>query len=186
MPNYEKKSDEEIARLVLIDKELIRVLIERYERRLRAYIVKISGVDQDVAADILQDAFIKAYLNLRDFDDQQKFSTWIYRIVHNETISHWRKRRRENISLDATEAEKIVADLDILRDVQNNLDAVCISRVLGELDEKYRSILILKYFEERQYDEIAEILRLPPGTVAIRLRRAKEKFSKLYTKICHK
>ena len=85
------KSDKELVQLSLKDDKYFAALIERYEAKLTRYIFRLIQTDQQTAEDILQEVFIKVYRNLNDFNDKYSFSSWIYRITHNEVISHVRK-----------------------------------------------------------------------------------------------
>src|SRR6185503_18028902 len=86
-----EKTDAELVTLTLQNQENFAHLMKRYEGKLLSYILRISNVDHDEAQDILQDVFIKTYKNLNSFDADLKFSSWIYRICHNQVISNYRK-----------------------------------------------------------------------------------------------
>ena len=86
-------ADSEIIEKSLIEIDYFACLYERYEPVLLRYIKKISSAREEEASDILQEAFIKIWKNLNNYDDSLKLSSWLYRIVHNETISFCRKKR---------------------------------------------------------------------------------------------
>lgn len=161
-------------------------IITKYEHQLLVYIKRITNASTEDAEDILQEVFIKAYENLNDFDQSMKFSSWIYRITHNHTISHYRKNKnsQKNIYLEDNETlyEKLTTDLNIPREVDQKLLKEKIQKTLSKLDIKYREVLILKYLEDKDYTEISNILRRPMGTIATLLNRAKKKFKELATK----
>lgn len=184
--DLEKRSDEELASLVLNDKELYSYLVRRYENRLLRYIVRISGVDRDDAEDILQEAFINAYRNLHSFDCDRKFSSWIYRIAHNSTISDARKRKvRQRYLIPGVEMElfeRIASDEDVVRDAERKMEAEELRLLLARLNEQHRDIIVLYYLEEMSYSEISDVLRIPVGTVGTRLMRAKKAFRKIIDK----
>lgn len=150
------------------------------------YIKRITNASTEDAEDILQEVFIKAYQNLNDFDQSLKFSSWIYRITHNHTISHYRKNKKsqQDISLEDNEIiyEKLAADLNIKEETDQTLLKEKIKTLLSKLDRKYREVLILKYLEDKDYTEISNILKKPMGTVATLINRAKNKFKELATK----
>ncbi|MFA4941549.1 MAG: RNA polymerase sigma factor [Patescibacteria group bacterium] len=179
---YQEKTDEELVLLALSDQDCFLYLMRRYEKKLLAYILRISNINQDEAEDILQDTFIKIYENLNDFDTELKFSSWAYRITHNQVISNYRKikSRPQNIPLDIN--EEILGNLASSLDVKKDLDALFlrenIEKVLANLDIKYREILILKFLEEKNYKEISDILKKPMGTIATLINRAKKEFKK--------
>ena len=168
-------SDEELARWVQRgDADAFGVLMERYEAKLVRYARRFLFGQSD-AQDLVQDAFLKAYMNIRSFDAGRKFSSWLYRIAHNEFISALRKRTRQPIfsfdpdtifphplSRETADREANVAELRALMD-----------KGLGDLQPKYREPLILYYFEEKDYREIADILQIPVATVGVRLNRGR-------------
>ena len=99
-------TDEQLLELAKTNEQAFACLVDRYEKKLLSYIMRISNVNLQEAEDILQDAFIKAYTNINDFDSKLKFSSWMYRITHNEVISAYRKRKARpqgNANRGATE-----------------------------------------------------------------------------------
>ncbi len=180
---YIDKTDEELTQMVLTDAQAFVQLIRRYESRLLAYIRRISGFSIEDAEDILQESFMDAYRNIATFNSSLKFSSWIYRIVHNRTISVYRKRRKEmgDFSID-DENEGLSRILSARDDTSKLADQFLttelIKKILRNLSERDRTVLILAYMEEKTYDEISDILRVPAGTVATWIRRAKIKFKK--------
>ncbi|MCF7846143.1 MAG: sigma-70 family RNA polymerase sigma factor [Candidatus Peribacteraceae bacterium] len=154
-------------------------IVEKYEAPLLRYLLRISNISREEAEDLLQNVFLKAYQNLRDFDPDLKFSSWIYRIAHNEVISAWRKRsaRAAEINLESAEAAQLIAStLDIPAATDEKLLAGFVRSVLAEIPQKYREVLILKFLEDKDYSEISDILRKPMGTVATLVHRAKSAF----------
>jgi RNA polymerase sigma-70 factor (ECF subfamily) len=170
------KTDSEIIELAKTDADCFGVLMGRYEAPLLRYIRRISSFDRDDAEDILQEAFIKAYRNLNDFDHDSKFSSWMYRIVHNQTIDTARKRKlRTVVSIDEHDLTHILrATTDIGGDAERNDDLSIISEAVRTMPETYREALILRFLEEKSYEEIMDILRLPKGTVATLISRGKK------------
>jgi RNA polymerase sigma-70 factor, ECF subfamily len=162
-------------------------LIEKYQEPLRRYVRRLARPGKDDLDMLLQDIFIKAYENLNDFDQALPFSSWIYRIAHNESIDYLRKKKRFGASLDdpardddtVTLADTLAADTDIAREADKEYVKKCIAAVLDELEPKYRSVLVLKFLEEKDYNDISDILRKPPGTVATLIHRAKKEFRRL-------
>ncbi|RLC36850.1 hypothetical protein DRH27_04610 [Candidatus Falkowbacteria bacterium] len=161
-------------------------IIKRYKEKLFNYIRRITNMDDEDAEDILQEVFIKVYLNLNDFDTSLKFSSWIYRIAHNQVISQHRKLKARPegtaLKLDDGAVKTIAADLDIKKDVDLKILRENIFGTMEKLDSKYKEILILKFFEEKSYQEISDIIKKPMGTVASLLNRAKEKFGNEFSK----
>lgn len=184
MHQYQEKTDAELVHLALQDKEAFLYLMRRYEKQLLAFIRRISGWNNADAEDILQEAFLKVYLNLNDYDASLRFSSWIYRITRNEVISKWRKLRvRPVVFLDGNEWERFSEELFdkekiVFEEVKDK-----VLETFQKMDEKYREVLILKFVEEKDYKEISDILRCPMGTVATLINRAKKQFKKIYSHI---
>ncbi|PIU78076.1 MAG: hypothetical protein COS72_03485, partial [Candidatus Moranbacteria bacterium CG06_land_8_20_14_3_00_43_56] len=91
--NCGEKTDEELVALTLKNQDFFSCIVERYEAKLTRYIRRISAATQEDAEDLLQEIFVKVYRNLYGFDPSLKFSSWIYRIAHNQVISQWRKTK---------------------------------------------------------------------------------------------
>jgi len=184
--NCSEKTDEELVGLILEEEEYLICLIQRYEEKLLRYIIRISGLNRHEAEDVLQEVFIKVYRNLNDFDKDLKFSSWIYRITHNQVISNYRKikSRPESIALDIDSdiLENLASELNTEREVDKKLLQEKIKLVLKKLDIKYKEILILKFFEGKSYREISDILKKSMGTVATLINRAKNQFREEYKK----
>ena len=178
MEELHEKTDEELVILTLEDREVFGVLIERYYEKLLRYIRRITNYREDDLKDILQETFIKAYSNLNSFDTSLKFSSWIYRIAHNQTISIYRKHssRVEGNTFDIDDEKLlgIAADNDTTRDAGSSLMKERIAGALTKLDPKYREVLVLKFLEEKDYEEISDILQKPKGTVGTLINRAKK------------
>lgn len=178
----ENMTDEELVELSTGNTEYFGCLMRRYEGKILRYIRRITNVSEEEAQDILQETFIKAYVNIRDFDTALKFSSWLYRIAHNQTISNYRKNkvRPQGHSVDVEDSvlNNIASELDIARQVDQGLLRKNIERVLEKMDEKYREVLVLRYLEEKDYKEISDILKKPMGTVATLLNRSKAHFKK--------
>ncbi|MEN8252530.1 MAG: RNA polymerase sigma factor [Patescibacteria group bacterium] len=179
----ENKTDVELVEMAKKDPAVFGVLIERYEPRLLIYIKRISSGTNEDAEDILQESFLKAYQNLNNFDTSLSFSSWIYRIVHNETVSTWRKNKSRPqgnvIHVDDEFFERIVDSADIVGEIDNEISRDIIEDVFAQMDDKYREILVLKFIEDKNYDEISDILKKPPGTIATHISRAKKQFRNL-------
>lgn len=177
------KTDEELVRMTLEDKESYLCLMKRYEDKLLRYILRISGLSREDAEDVLQDAFLKAYLNLNDFDLSLKFSSWIYRIVHNETISNFRKNKthllNQDFFYDEEKIKKIASESDLNKELDAKFLKENINKIFERMDLKYREVLILKFIEEKSYEEISDILKKPVGTVGTLVNRAKKQFKKI-------
>lgn len=175
-------TDEHIAHLVQSgDKEAFGVLIERYEKKMTRYANKFLYNYQD-REDAIQDVFIKAYQNIQSFRTTERFSPWLYRVAHNTFLNVVRKQRREKVSFFDTDqlfAANIPDENEQALREQTN-DREILDQCLSELDVKYREILVLFYFEEKSYEEIASIVQIPKATVGVRLRRGREQMKHAY------
>jgi RNA polymerase sigma-70 factor (ECF subfamily) len=179
---YKELSDQEIVELVKEDLEIYKYLIERYERQLLIYIRRVIYVSKEDAEDILQEVFLKVYKNINGYNSKYKFSSWIYRIAHNQAVSFLRKKKDVEIVQDKDIFDNIPSDVDIEHEFMQDLKSTEIENLLSKLDRKYRDVLVLRYFEEMEYNEISEILHIPSGTVASLINRGKEKFKLLIEK----
>ncbi|MDD2680953.1 MAG: RNA polymerase sigma factor [Patescibacteria group bacterium] len=170
--------DADLVRLSLDDQDKFSYIINRYQEKLARYLRRLGVSNEEDVKDLLQDIFLKVYLNLNEFDQDLKFSSWIYRIAHNQAISNYRKKQVrpeihafpiDNINFD------ILADDIALDEISDkHLRQELISRGLEKISIKHREILILKFFEDKSYQEISDILKKPSGTVASLLNRAKK------------
>jgi len=170
MSNLNEESDEELVKKIQsLDRELFAIVIDRYEKRLFRYAFSLVKNEQK-AADVVQEAFIKSYVNLRAFDTKKKFSSWIYRIVHNEAMNSIKKYHKEIPILDDMDFE---SGENIEKEFERKEVGEEVKKCLNILPLKYAEPLELHYLEEKSYEEISDILHIPLGTVAIRLKRAK-------------
>lgn len=178
-----EKSDEELVALTLENQDFFACLMERYEQKLTRYIRRISAATVEDAQDLLQEIFLKVYRNLNGFDQKLKLSSWIYRIAHNQVVSHWRKTkvRPQVLKFEGDDdfLKFIASDVDLARDTERKFTGAQVRNAIGKLDEKYREVLILKFLEGKDYQEISDILRRPLGTVATLINRAKKQFAKV-------
>lgn len=175
-------SDEELVKKTLLDKQLFGVLIERYEQKLTRYITRLGIKNPDDQLDVMQEVFLKIYKNLNGFDTRLSFSSWAYRIAHNEAISWYRKRsvRPEgHLVADSDEIVTLISskedNAEVLTD--KKINAQQLTEALNKIDEKYREVIILRYFEHKEYEEISDILKIPVGSVGTLLHRGKKKLS---------
>jgi len=175
-------SDAELVRLSLENQDNFLYLVDRYKGKLMNYIRRLTNVNDDDVEDILQEVFIKVYLNLNDFNVDLKFSSWIYRITHNQVISSHRKLKARPegyaVNIEDKAALSLAADVDIAAGTDLMLMKRAIAKVLDGLDRKYRDILVLKFLEEKNYQEISDIIKKPAGTVASMINKAKAEFKK--------
>ena len=177
MHEYDGETDEYVAGLVQAgDTDAFGVLIARYESKMLRYAHKFLYNYHD-REDAVQDVFIKAYQNIQSFRTSERFSPWIYRIAHNTFLNVVRAHSREKVSFFDTDQlfGMHIADTSEEALREQRYDNDMLEHYLGEIDVKYREVLVLFYFEEKDYEEIAEILRIPKSTVGVRLARARDR-----------
>lgn len=156
------------------DDEAFGELMHRYESRIANFGRRFISSDHDVR-DLVQEIFIKAFVNIESFDARQKFSSWIYRIAHNHFVDAIKKKKRERVSffdldvfLPHPTVHETAEDQAERRQVREMLDGL-----LSTLDAKYKAPLLLYYYDEMGYREISDILRIPVSTVGVRLARGR-------------
>lgn len=175
-------TDEEIAKRVQGgDQELFGILMERYEAKLSRYGQKFLASPDNID-DIVQDVFISAFQNINSFDASRRFSPWIYRIAHNAYVNALKKNSRMPITLfdfDALVSHTVYEDPSDLEREQKEIRQM-IESSLAKVPSKYKEVLLLRYFEDMDYKEIAEILEIPIGTVSIRIMRARDALKKAW------
>lgn len=181
MPTNEY-ADVDIVQQSLSNKDVFAVLIERYALPLARYARRLGVSRSEDVDDLLQEVFLKTYQNLNAFDSTLSFSTWIYRIMHNESISFFRKRNirpEGNMVEDSDAVLALIRDEDDLREhLEKQSDGEHVHRALDKIDFKYKEILVLRFFEQREYAEISDILQIPMGSVATLVHRAKKALRK--------
>ena len=161
-----------------------RELIRRYERPIFALLFRMVR-DRELAEDLAQETFVKALNAIDSYRPEFKFSSWLFKIANNAAIDHLRRRELDTLSLDGSphaetpEAMQATA-LQIGARQESPLDTVeakelggAIEAAIGSLRPEYRSCILLRHVEGRAYEEIAEILNLPLGTVKTYIHRAR-------------
>lgn len=174
-------TDEEIVtRMQAGELQLYEELVIRYQRKLVNYAITIV-YDYDIAVDVVQDGLIKAYKKINSFDTTKKFSSWMFRIIHNQAIDYIRKHKREVAMGDN---EWILDTMPTKEDREEELDKKMTKKQMHKnlqaLPVDYRTVLSLYYLEDKSYQEISDILRIPAGTVATRLSRGKKAMAAMY------
>ena len=157
-------------------------LVLEYQKNVYNLALRLTGDPED-AADMAQEAFIRAYNSLASFRGESKFSVWLYRIVSNVCLDFLRSRSRHpTVSLSVENDEGEETELDIPDESQSpeallerRLTRDSVRRGLDALSEEYRQILLLREIQGLSYDEIAETLSMELGTVKSRIFRARKK-----------
>lgn len=163
-----------VERSINGDGDAFRDLISPYWQRLYRKTLSITGSPDD-AEDVVQDALISAFRSLPNFRGESGIYTYLYRIVVNRAITHVRKRAVSgNTPVDVSTINVQDERMEIPESMVMEEGARSLVDSLNQLQEKYRRILLMRYFEDLSYQEIAEILQLNEGTVKSRLNKAKE------------
>lgn len=156
-------------------------LVDKYERSLYFHIRKMIR-EQELVEDLVQEVFMKAFHNLSTYSNEYAFSTWLYRIATNHTIDYLRKKKLKTLSIDQPfktrdgEMEmqlpdtNFSADEPVIKKERKNI----VQDAIQNLPEKYKVVIEMRHMEEKSYQEIADILDLPLGTVKAHIFRARE------------
>ncbi|SFE18472.1 RNA polymerase, sigma subunit, SigW [Lentibacillus persicus] len=181
----ERKIKEKIKQVKRGDQSAYEEIVSFYQHKIFQHCYRMLG-NRHEAEDIGQETFIRAYVNIHSFDDNRKFSTWLYRIATNLTIDRIRKRKPDyylDADIKGTEGlnmySQLAADNRLPEEeVQGRELQDYITREIYGLPPKYRSVIVLRYLEELSLQEISDILDLPLGTVKTRIHRGREALRK--------
>jgi len=168
-----KLTDEQVVKKVVDgDKDSYAEIVRRYQVKLLRYANRFVH-DDDKAADVVQEVFIKSYINLNSFKLDKKFSSWIYRITHNEAVNYLKKHAREVRPDDEDWFDRIPSDISTDKEVDQILLKHMLAKHIAKLPRKYQDPIILHYLEGQSYQEISDVLKMPTATVGTRINRAK-------------
>jgi RNA polymerase sigma-70 factor, ECF subfamily len=161
-----------------------RELLDRYQRPVFSIIYRMIR-DREQAEDLAQETFVRVFNNIERYDPRYKFSSWIFKIATNLTIDWIRRRELDTVSIDgsrnAVTAEQIEATSITIASPDENPEELLEAKQLGEeiedaigkLRPEYKAAILLRHVEGREYQEIAEILSLPLGTVKTYIHRGR-------------
>ena len=184
-PPLSTLSDPEVVNLAKKGSEAAyRELLSRYERPVFSLVFRMVR-DRETAEDLSQETFIKVLNNLDRYSPEFKFSSWLFKIANNLTIDHLRRRRVDTISIEgapdavtaesakATSISVVSASESPLEELESRELGTAIERAIGKLRPEYRACIMLRHVEDKSYEEIAEIVKLPLGTVKTYIHRAR-------------
>jgi RNA polymerase sigma-70 factor, ECF subfamily len=162
-----------IARVLKGEKQQFEHLVSRYQQFLYRHAVGMV-LDHDVAADMVQDAFVRAYLNLRECRDHSRFRSWLFRVLRNRCLDHLKEPGRRHVRLDdvaeplldTSEAPAALAERNELRQR--------IVRALGQLPPVLREAFVMHYVDGLSYEAMAELLDASVSALKMRALRARE------------
>ncbi|MEI6222779.1 MAG: RNA polymerase sigma factor [bacterium] len=176
-------TDEElVGRVCGGEQELYGEVIRRYEDKLRRYVgylVSDPGFDGE---GVVQNILLKGFVNLRGFDVRKSFSSWIYRIAHNEVmnaVKHAKLRQSDDLALFS---DVLKGQEDTAKEVEDTMVREQIEGCLSAIPLQYREVVVFFYFEQYTYDQISDILHIPVQTVGTLLHRGK----KLLKSVCER
>ncbi len=161
-----------------------RELVRRYQRPVFSLLYRMVR-DRELAEDLAQDTFVKVLNALDSYRTEYKFSSWVFKIANNTAIDHLRRRALDTLSLegarDATSADRAEAtSIQVgdpsetpLEELEARELGTAIEAAIGRLRPEYRSCIVLRHVEGRSYEDVAEILGLPLGTVKTYIHRAR-------------
>jgi RNA polymerase sigma-70 factor (ECF subfamily) len=175
---------EVVAEALRGSQDAFHELVRRFERPVFALVVRMVR-DRTAAEDLTQETFVKAFRSLDGYDPQRKLSSWLFKIAHNATIDHLRRRELDTVPLEGAGDDeegggglaRVLADpagrgTDL--GVGRGELAAALEEAVGELRPEYREIVLLRYAEGLAYQEIADVSGLPLGTVKTNLHRARK------------
>ena len=182
-----KGDDDLVQRIQAGDSAAFRALFDKYHRRAFAVAMGVLK-NEDDALDAVQEAFVKVHKNIHKFEGSSSFYTWLYRIVMNVSIDHVRKNsRRKSLDFDERtlhQDSEVAGDGALVPSLTNaNPDKAALRQELGEaiqaalqeLPDHHRAVIVLREIEGMSYEEMAEALDVPKGTVMSRLFHARKK-----------
>ncbi len=167
------------------DQRAYATLVDKHKSAIFHIINRIVRNDE-VARDLVQETFMKAFASLASYRSEYRFSTWLYKIAANSSIDHLRKKRIQALSLDRpmeTEDGSVGMDIpdysyDPERELVKKQQRFSIEEAIESLPDKYREVIIYRHKDDKSYDEIADLLGIPVGTVKARIFRARELLKK--------
>ena len=170
--------DDEIIRDIRMGaKHRFALLVDRYKDRGLGLAIRMLK-DRLIAEEALQDAFVRAYNGLNGFQGSAKFGTWFYRILYNVCLTKLGERQGRYQTFDYEDGQdystnEMVGDPSIEQEIERKEMVTLLKATIDEMPVKYSTVLSLFYFQELSHREICEVTRLSPGTVKIRLFRAR-------------
>jgi len=179
--NTELEDGEIVRRVLAGEEDLFEILVRRYQVRVVSHVTRMVGSRED-ALDLAQEIFLKVFQALDRFNPAYKFSTWLFRIAGNASIDHLRKRRPRTVPLETPDpdgasgpfqVEQRSTWLDPYGELRNTERGQAIHRAIQELPPDFRELIALRHFVGLSYEEIAEVKKMPLGTVKNKLFRAR-------------
>jgi RNA polymerase sigma-70 factor, ECF subfamily len=158
------------------DQDAFASLVQRHQRRVFNLVVRMLQ-DYEEASEITQEAFLAAWMGLPSFRGEARFATWLYRIAYHCALKQLERRKRERYLRAALEGEQMLEEVNQHKQAEDILELRARQAIVREqmevLPARYRSVLILRHLQEMTYEEMADILTIPIGTIKSHLFRAR-------------
>ncbi len=174
------EDDKFVKRAIEGDQDAFKQLMDKYQKPLYFHVLKMVRNHEQVE-DLVQEAFMKAFNNLNSYNTNYAFSTWLYRITTNHTIDYLRKKKLKTTSInDPVKTKDGEMEIQISDDAETDRDIIrkerkkIIHNAINDLPKKYRKVIEMRHLQELSYQEIADHLDLPLGTVKAHIFRARE------------
>lgn len=169
----DQHSDRDVVdRVIAGDRDAYRLLVRRYQDMLFRHAVRMTS-DRDVAADLVQASFVKAYTNIARCRDPDRFGAWVYRILANACKDHLKSKRRKDVSIEDQTQLTDSADTPAM-DLERTQLRKLLDKEVRKLPDSLREAFVMKHVEGRSYEEMAEILGTSVPALKMRVHRARE------------
>ncbi len=167
------------------DQKAYASLVDKHRSAI-FHIIKRIVHNDEIARDLVQETFMKAFASLASYRSEYRFSTWLYKIAANSSIDHLRKKRIQALSLDRPiETADGTMELEVPdnsfnpeRELVKKQQRFSIEEAIQSLPDKYREVIVYRHKDDKSYEEIADLLDIPVGTVKARIFRARELLKK--------
>ncbi|WP_321335479.1 RNA polymerase sigma factor [uncultured Bacteroides sp.] len=178
-----KEERQYIQRILDGETELYAVLLDRYSRSIYLLIVQMVSHPED-AEELVQDTFLKAFRSLGRYKGESRFSTWLYRIAYNVTISFIRKKRQEFLYIEENTINNVPDEKadEVLCPTDDEERITALVQAIELLNAEEKAVITLFYYEEKSIEEVGEVLNLTVSNVKVRLHRIRKKLYLLMSK----
>lgn len=179
-----------MARALEGSQEAYGEIVRRFERPVFSLVVRMVK-DRSVAEELAQDVFLKAFRSLGTYDPSRKFSSWLFKIAHNATIDHLRRKRLRTVPLEVPDDDQPGPGALLPDEATPNPHAraegthlgAALEEAVGRLRPEYREVVLMRFQEGMAYQEISEAAELPLGTVKTYIFRARKELAEILTEL---
>ena len=162
-------TDQDIVKQILAgDKTAFTQLLEKYQRQILVYCLRLLNFHQEDAQDAVSETFLKVYVNLAGYNPSLKFSSWLYRIAHNESVNIISKKSKYQLKALDEVIDTLPSEINFDKPRKADLE-----KILSQLSVDDRNVLTLFYLQAKSLNEIGEILKMSDNSVAVKLSRAR-------------